>query len=121
MNVAPWEYGQGDWGPDTLQRAGAELGRERLMLVGAPGALRYSETPAFAKIQWGASQMPPASPALFLPAHLHQKAAMTIFSVFLKLFSFFFSEALMVHAHKTLGCVPHYIPPHSHSAAPPAK
>lgn len=60
------------------------------MLVGAPGALRYSEMPVFAKIQWGASQMPPASPALFLPAQLHQKAAMTIFSVFLKLFFPFF-------------------------------
>ena len=88
MDVGPWGWERGERGADTFRRAGAELGRERLMLVGAPGGLRCSETLGFARVWWGASQMPPASPALFLPARLYQKAAMTIFSAFLKLFFF---------------------------------
>lgn len=95
----PEGRGQGVRDLDTLQRAGAELGRARLMLVGAAGGSQCSETPRFAGVWWGASQMPPATSLLFLPAWRYPKAAMAIFSASLKPFFF---EDLMVNTHKTL-------------------
>lgn len=82
--------GQGEWGLCTLWGVGMELGRERLMLVGAPGG--------FAAVWRGDRQMPPASLTLFLPAQFCHEAAVTISSDFLKVFV----EVLVGHGHKAL-------------------
>jgi len=104
--------GAGGAGSGHPPESGSGARQEGLMLVGAPGGSRGSETPGFAGIQWRASQMPPASSALLLPARLYQKAAVTILSAFLKLFILKLSWTIPTR---------HYDASRSHSAAPQAK